>query len=615
MSELKKRATFGIILLFFSTSLPGGYWSHRTKSLKGKHVYLIQEGIKFRYLMIDSENDGILDLNKGRSCKFIFYRVGKDTVTITIEKDGIVKKVWKFTEKIKTFKVYLSKGKYRIRSNKPVRLRFYIWRNVRLKNLQPIGGGYPVTLQIGEKRYTYYRVAGDTVLRVRVRGKAKIWAYFRPDAKKKTKHKVYEIRILEDGKTIKRSKVRIKPSKRGRYLERKKITPGLPIRVPIYVGKGIHEYTIKVTKGTGYAKFYIEQSIKRKTPKNKKTSIKKRLGVGMSGGLINTVYPMLFGFLPTSKVLGLSTLGLSTELYYDSNPYKFSDESLKMLKTGTKEYLFPSVSTPRDLVLKMGLTPSIKVKNTEIRFKLIFYNHLRNLVKNSWVYGLEFSHRFSKRLQLGVGLYSRSETFIRPVYYSSLRGYPAVYPLSYEYRRINLWSKHLRLTPVLNWVRVSASYVKYKYNYPFDYLSGDRTGVEFLGRVKMKGFFIYPRVQISEYVASGRNPWESDYSHIAHVIDLQVTYKEIFIKPSVNIGIERRSFTTGNLWDKLHNGRVDIIRRFGIKIALPYSVSGLWFRVYYEQRRLSLPMGVEGIFKDYKRWTFGLIYTEVIKWD
>ncbi len=559
-----------------------GYWIHRSRSLQGQHRIVVQDSVRYLYVRVDARHPARWTLKRPRSVKFrLVNRSRKGPARVRLLRNGKPYKTWR-VKKRREVKVHLPRGTYRLESRRPVLVRYYEWRQPRLRRVVPLEGGWPLTLQVKDKHTTYYRVSPDHPVDFRIRGPARVWFYFRGIL-----GETPEFQVLEGDSLVFRLRNAWQPSQRARVLEDSTLRVTRPRKRFLRVPPGEHRYRVRVRGGQGLVKLYRELPARR-ARKTRRPSPRERI-LRSPQGILG--WPLwLFARSPRPRFWWTATVDRLAVL---SNPFALPEEDLRRIRAGEAGYRYPGVHRAWDLQVRLRLQARWRPRSrARPRFTgtLWLYGHLWNPVKNRLGVKVEGSRRLGRRGRAGIVLSWWPRIFVRPVYRASAA---RTDPLVYAVGGLGAW-----LRPTAGGL-LSVDWRRYVYQAPFAYASGDRwlLGIE----AERKPLRLVLRAGVYR---TRRHPWEPDASYHLLRLGLRLRWRV-----QVSGEVTRKVYTTADPSDDLHYGRRDLERRVRLRVPLRLFRSPIpgTLVLAYTGRRVEGAGGAL-LFKNYDAWLVGLAF-------
>ncbi len=576
-----KRILALILLLAVAVPAPA-YWVHKTATLKGRRQIVVRDSVRYLYLRVSKKHPARWTLKRSKSVKFRLENLSKrGPARVRLLRNGKPLKTWQVKRR-REVRIHLPKGRYRLTSDRPVRIRYYEWRKPELRRVVPLTGGLPATLAVKDKRTTYYWVRPDGPVEFQVKGPARVWFYFRA-----LQNTPVAFRVLEGDSVIFRLKNRWKPSLRARVLEDTSLRVTRPRKRFLKVPPGEHRYRVEVTGGRGLVKLYREVP-KTQKRRSRRTSPRERLLGAPRGSLY---VPLFLVGLPRRA---RTTLSLQTQLAFLSNPFTFAPDDLDRIRVGDAGYRYPDVQNPTDLRLRLRATLTHRGRRGRLSGSLTAYGHLWNRVKNRIAVAIEGSRRLERRHTLGFRLALRPGVYVRPVYRRSLQ---RTDPLRYSALSAEVWGR--RALRRGSWT-VGLGWAGYRYDEPFAYVSGQRWHLRLEGRRRRYGLGLRLGVYRTRV-----QPWEPDasYAFVTGQLELRVAALR------ASASLTWKHYLTNRADDALHYGREDREAGFRIQAPVLRPVPGgppvFGFVAYRGRRVHTTDSATSLVFKNYDAWTVG----------
>ncbi len=615
--------TLGLFLLW-AAPMWGGYWSHQTRKVKGKHVFLEELGIRYRYVRITPTTDAQITLKTSKSVQFRFFPEEDGTLRIRLIRGNRTLRMWKLLGRPKVVKTFLEKGTYRLKATGRVRFRYYEWKNVQLKGVPPVGGGYPVTLLVKNKKYAYYRAHGDTTVAVKVKGKATLWLYVRTGIPPGRRKAEVEIEIFRDGKSVKTLQVRLTRSKTAQFQDLP-LHPSRALKIKFRVPSGVHEYRVRIRKGTGFVKFYIERRMREPEKRSSLQRTLKRLhGIGSLAPvpwstLLISRPPSFFSRHRSMKF----RLRLETSVSYESNPWKFSQPDVQKVLDHVFPYTQLRIAQVHDIRWTTRMTWQLTTPwgTWSLPVQTVGYEtfQTRNFFQGSLRYT---SPRIGRRWVFQGGGSMSSPKYLRPVRWSG-EDVAGFFPLQYSTKSLEIGIES-RWFPTRARPRVEIRWMgtAYRYHSPFEDLSGfwSRFRVKLLTAFGPLAFSVYR--EWGRYSVDGWTPQDLGYAHDTRTWGGRVQWVQGNFRPYVWGRYRTRIFLTPRESDVLHFGRQD--REILLTVGLPFRFRNPWLEevevfVSRETRKVRFRHPTtfslsRAVFREYKNIVFGIRWSWKQDW-
>ncbi len=519
------------------------YWKEITPSLKGSKVVIDGKP----YVQLSAGDTFRIRFRGDRSTRWIIRAQGKGKLVIL--KGGRKYAIRSLRKGKNDVRLHFLKGRYEVVSSVDAMARIYVWKKRKWQPLQLVGGGYPIILQKGNRKYTYYIVEEGRGARLKSKGPAKLYIYYRAFVDPGRKKTPVEIVVKRDGRVVIKERKTLKPSSKYTFFDGKRtIRASRPLILRIDIPDGVHEFEIEVRKGRGAIKVYREFTGKGKRRK---------------AARINFMFGM----------------------YRTTNAYRYSQAAIDTFYLGVKSYRYPDVNSIYDDVLSARLSALWSPGRGFVGASASYNKYLRNGQLDRFSISLYGGYR-PFELRLGYIPYRP----VRPTYVAPLQ-YQLLW-FSYAYGKFSYRGRFLES---------SFTYGRMDFNTTFDNYDASIYRLE----TTLKTIPVFrPLLQIAYIRAQNPDPnlhrdWSNYY--LGGGFEMQ--------KMGVNMGllVRRRVYTTADALDT-HYGRVDLEGKFNLSYRVNLS-RWLYLKAGYTYsfRNSTVPQNqLVDVLKDYNEHIFFL---------
>ncbi len=519
------------------------YWKEITPSLKGPKVVIDGKP----YVQLSAGDTFRIRFRGERSTRWIVRAQGNGRIVVL--KDGRRYASRKLKKGKNVIRFHFLRGRYDIVSTVDATARVYVWKKRKWQPLQLLGGGYPIILQKGDRRYTYYLVDNSRTARVRSRGPARLYIYYRAFLKSGKKKTSVEIVVKRDGKVVIKERKVLRASGKYTFFDGKRtIRASRPLILKIDIPEGVHEFEIQVKGSRGAIKVYREMLKKKRSRR---------------AGRIDFMFGM----------------------YRTTNAYRYSQPAIDTFYLGLKTYRYPNVKSIYDDVITARLGGRWSFGRFHAGASATVNKYIRNGQLDRWSFALYGGY---SPFEVRVGYIPRRP--VRPTY---------VAPLTYEL----LWFSYAygKLAYSSRFLKSSFTYGKMDFGAPFD--NYDANLYRFEATFRAIPVF-RPTLQLAYIKAINPDPaLQRDWSnyYIGGGLDLR--------KGGLDMGflVRRRVYTTSNTLDT-HYQRVDMEGKFDLSYRFHLN---RWLYVKagytYSFRNSTVPQSqLVDVLKDYSEHVFSL---------
>jgi len=519
------------------------YWKEITPALRGPKVVIDGKP----YVQLSAGDTFRIRFRGDRSTRWIIR--SQDRGNLVIFKNGRKYATRKLKKGKNDVRIHFLKGKYEIVSSVDAIARVYVWKKRNWQPIQLLGGGYPIILQKGDRKYTYYIVDRNKPARVKAKGPARLYIYYRAFVKSGKKKVPVEIVVRRDGKVVIKEKKVLKPSRKYTFFDgRKTIGASKPLVLKIDIPEGVHEFEIEVLRSRGAVKVYREELKKRK----------KRRAARID---------FMFG------------------MYRTTNAYRYSQAAIDTFYLGLKDYRYPGVNSIYDDVISARISALWSPGRVFAGASVSYNKYLRNSQLDRLSFSLYGGYR-PVELRLGYIPYRP----VRPTYVAPLQ-YELLW-FSYAYGRIT-YSGHA--------FKTAFTYGRMDFNSTFDNYDADIYKLD----ATIKAIPVFqPRFQIAYIDAINPDPnLHRDWSNYYLGGGFSVKNRGL----DMGILVRRRVYTTSDVQDT-HYGRVDVEGKFDLSYRFNLN-RWLYLKAGYTYsfRNSTVPQSqLVDVLKDYNEHIFSL---------
>ena len=526
------------------------YWKDITPTIDGPKVVVNKKP----YLQLYAGDTLRLRFRRDRSTRWIVKT--QDSGRLLIFRDGRRYASRELRKGKNTIRLHFLKGDYRIVSTVNSIARLYVWKKRKWKSLELLGGGYPITLKKGSRRYTYYLVDSSSPAIVKSKGPARLYIYYRAFVESGKGKVPVEITVKRDGRVIVREEKFLKVSKKYVFFDGKRNIPSSkPLVLKIDIPKGVHRFEITVKGSKGAIKVYRESLKKR--PKSRKIRV-----------------------------------GLTIGMYRTTNAYRYSQATIDTFYLGLKDYRYVGVNSIYDDVITGRLSVRWSSERIRVGGAVTVKKYIRNAQLDRVIYK---GYAGYGPMDLELGYLPRRP--VRPTYVA-----PRLYQLlwfSYTYGRVSY------STPIF---RTSLTYGRMDFTSPFDNYDANLFRMD--GTFKRFSLF-RPFFQLAYVDAINPDPnLRSDWTHYYVGGGFSVRLRGA----EANLLLRKRIYTTADIQDS-HYGREDLEGKFSLSYKF-YLRKGLYLRAGYTYsfRNSTVPQNqIIDVFKDYREHVFFIRFYKGLK--
>ncbi len=519
------------------------YWKEITPSLKGPKVVIDGKP----YVQLSAGDTFRIRFRGDRSTRWIIRAQEKGKIVIL--KDGRKYAARRLKKGKNDVRIHFLRGKYEIVSSVDAMARVYVWKKRKWQPLQLLGGGYPIILQKGDRRYTYYIVDRDKPAKVKAKGPARLYIYYRAFVKPGRKRVPVEIVVRRDGKVVIKERKVLRPSRKYTFFDGKKtIGASRPLVLKIDIPEGVHEFEIEVRRSRGAIKVYREGLKKKK---------RKR------AARVNLIFGM----------------------HRTTNAYRYSQAAIDTFNLGLKSYRYPGVNSISDNVLTVRISALWSPGRAFLGASASYNKYFQNGQLNRYSFSLYGGYR-PLELRLGYIPYRP----VRPTYVA-----PQQYELlwfSYAYGKLSYAGRAFES---------SLTYGKLDFNTTFDNYDAEMYRLE----TSLKAIPVFRPVFQAAYIrAINPDPnLHRDWSNYYLGGGFEMRKRGI----GMGLLVRRRVYTTSDTQDT-HYGRVDVEGKFDLSYRLNLN-RWLYLKAGYTYsfRNSTVPQNqLVDVLKDYNEHIFFL---------
>lgn len=465
------------VILLMGSLVASAYWDDETNTLGCERVSMVNaKGTEQTYARLVPGMPTEFSILTRAAVRWNFSAdaAGKVRVYRTLGRSDSAIGVLTIAPGKSSLRLFCEPDKYRIVTTVPLRGKLYVFRNLPLNELVPVGGGYPVVLQSKDNSTTpYYYMSMDTSVVMRVAGPGVAYMYVRGFVALSGGPNRLEVKIYRGDAAVADKLIESVPSADVAF-EKPMIgyVPAKATLIKLTVPKGVQNYKITVPNSRALVRLYVKkETVKRathsKTPvlgraKPRTTSV--RLASSPSPAAAATGSPTPEP-AEGAAVQGLE-LGARTGIYLNNNVFTYGDDKLDGYPpTPQYAYRYPNVRQLHDWYYPLGVRLRYSLNSMQIRAAVNGELYTSNTRLNAANY--LFALGWNGPASIEAAYSFRPDNPIRDTYAGDSTNASYYTMLTYAYHRADMsMSMRNRWRP-----RMTFSYAMYDYCNPFDYLN------------------------------------------------------------------------------------------------------------------------------------------------
>ncbi len=569
------------ILIFVIPQFVFGAWINITSDIEGPKAYV---GSK-EYVQLSPNTPVRINVKKGMNIRWIIESDSGGKLWYVNSKTGH-RAEFRFDKGKNDIRMHLYRGSYEFYSTVEVMAKIMKYVRRKWKPIQPEGGGYPIILMTGDRKYTYYEV--NKSIYVKLKGPTRLYIFFRAFINK-TEHPKAKVKIYEGKRLIKTSIKRLKASRKSRFMSKgDTIVASVPLKVFIDVPKGLHRYRIVVSGAKGAIKFYIDKKSRRR-------------GLGSNYhytdvASLNMLPDRISNVKRTRKIKRHNLrIRLNLEGSFSDNVYHYSKPQIDTYALQLKTYRYPNVRSIGDGITSVGASLYYKYRFRRRAYLGAYLDgkakiYMQNSGLNRFIIKAGFKGGYRKFISEIYYLYIPLRN-IRPTYTGNPKEYRM---LSFRYDRLNISTSYNFKRAN---IKVIYSFGHYDFKPPFEAYTSTfhRIGIN----MKLKDKIAHIGGGVSYGIVRDASITDDvDWSHNLIALNLNSEFRGGMLRPFVSLTGALRTYTTNNPLDKRYQRKDEEVKiSVGVRIVKGNLKPYLLYT--HARRSTNSPYSAINIFKDY----------------
>ncbi|MBN1984216.1 MAG: hypothetical protein JW795_22000 [Chitinivibrionales bacterium] len=252
-----KRYSFVLVVVFVAWCVSYGTWENRTKSLAAATIVAHGEE-RDSLTVVRFIPKQPLECRAEKSVSVLWVIYAQDHGSVTVTQDGTTILSENIRKGKNTCKFFVTSQPYSISTSVHATGMLYHWIDQKKVSIVAVGGGIPISLKARGEEFTYYLVANDSVVAMRVTGPTTAFVHLRALIPDTAGRITASYSITEKKTVLLKDAVRLKRSSAVLSSDTVNLRPSVPEIITILVPAGLHEYAIHVISPAGsIVKWYV----------------------------------------------------------------------------------------------------------------------------------------------------------------------------------------------------------------------------------------------------------------------------------------------------------------------------------------------------------------------